>query len=258
MLWLGLAVAVAVMAAVWALSLHLKNASVVDVAWSLLFTPLVWLYMEIAANTGPRGWLLVGLVTAWSLRLGGHIWMRVAAEHPREDSRYAQLRRDWAGGNAAARFLWFFQFQALAAVLLSVPFAIVAVDPTTEVGWWQLAGALLWAIGLGGEALADRQLARFRADSGNRGRVCQAGLWRYSRHPNYFFEWVIWVAFFVYAAGSPGGGWTVYAPIAMLYILLRVTGVPAAEASSLQSRGERYREYQRTTSVFVPWFRRLA
>jgi steroid 5-alpha reductase family enzyme len=100
-------------------------------------------------------------------------------------------------------------------------------------------------------------LHRFKANPANRGRTCQAGLWRYSRHPNYFFEWVVWVGFFVFALGSPWGWTAVASPIVMLYILLFVTGVPAAEAASLRSRGDEFRAYQHTTSTFVPWLRKV-
>jgi steroid 5-alpha reductase family enzyme len=110
-----------------------------------------------------------------------------------------------------------------------------------------------WAVGLPGEAVADAQLARCKRDPSRRGRTCREGLWRYSRHPNYFFEWVIWVGFFVVALGSPWGWTTVIAPALMLHLLLHVTGIPAAEAASLRSRGDEFRHYQQTTSAFVPW-----
>jgi steroid 5-alpha reductase family enzyme len=104
-----------------------------------------------------------------------------------------------------------------------------------------------------GEALADAQLAAFKRDAANRGRVCEAGLWRYSRHPNYFFEWLIWVAYFVFAVGSPWGWVALIGPASILYLLLRVTGIPMTEEQSLRSRGDAYRRYQRTTSAFIPW-----
>jgi steroid 5-alpha reductase family enzyme len=113
---------------------------------------------------------------------------------------------------------------------------------------------VLWLGAIAGEALADRQLQRFKADPANRGAVCQRGLWRYSRHPNYFFEWLVWVAYFVMALASPWGWLTLYCPALMLYFLLRVTGIPLTEQLSLQARGTAYAEYQRRTSAFVPWW----
>ena len=107
---------------------------------------------------------------------------------------------------------------------------------------------------LAGESAADRQLEAFRRDPANRGKTCRVGLWRVSRHPNYFFEWLVWVAYFVFALASPWGWVTIYCPALMLFFLFRVTGIPATEAQALKSRGEDYRQYQRTTSAFFPWF----
>jgi steroid 5-alpha reductase family enzyme len=120
------------------------------------------------------------------------------------------------------------------------------------------AGAALWLFALLGESAADLQLARFKADPSTRGRVCDVGLWRLSRHPNYFFEWLVWCAYFLFALPSPWGWTTVSCPLLMLYFLFRVTGIPATEEQALRSRGEAYRRYQRTTSAFVPWVRRSA
>ena len=117
------------------------------------------------------------------------------------------------------------------------------------------AAVALWAVAIVGEAAADRQLDRFKRDPANRGRLCDVGLWRYSRHPNYFFEFVIWISYALYAAGSPFGWSGIVSPALILYFLFRVTGIPLTEAQALRSRGEAYRRYQETTSVFVPWFR---
>ena len=117
-------------------------------------------------------------------------------------------------------------------------------------------GIALWLFAVAGESLADYQLKQFKADSANHGQVCQIGLWHYSRHPNYFFEWLIWVAWFIFALGSPYGWMAVVCPLLMLYFLFKVTGIPATEAQALRTRGEEYRRYQQTTSVFVPWFKR--
>jgi steroid 5-alpha reductase family enzyme len=254
----GLALALVVMTLAWLLAERVRNASLVDVAWSFLFTPLVWLYVWVGGQDGPRQILMATLVSVWSLRLGWHLMVRVMADHPREDSRYEQLRRDWSGTRVSLRFFWFFQAQALAAVGLTGPMAVVAADSEMSIGSLQLAGAALWLFGVLGEGVADWQLSRFRSHPRNHGEVCREGLWRYSRHPNYFFEWVVWCGFFVVALGSPGGVPTIYAPLLVLYILLAVTGVPTSEAASLRSRGDKYRAYQRTTSVFVPWFPRPA
>jgi steroid 5-alpha reductase family enzyme len=172
-----------------------------------------------------------------------------------EDARYAALRQ--ARGRAANRwFFWFFQAQALLVALLSWPVAAAASDPNPTISPLMWIGAALWMAAVVGESVADRQLSAFKAVPANRGRTCRAGLWRYSRHPNYFFEWLVWVAYAIVATPSPGGWLAWFCPALMLYFLYRVTGIPATEAQALKSRGEEYRDYQRTTSAFVPWLPR--
>jgi steroid 5-alpha reductase family enzyme len=127
-------------------------------------------------------------------------------------------------------------------------------DPRLHLGFSDWLGFSVWLVAILGESLADRQLAAFKADPSNRGKVCSAGLWKFSRHPNYFFEWLVWVALFLFALPAPWGWTTIFAPALMLFFLLRVTGIPYTEQQSLRSRGEAYRSYQRTTSAFVPWF----
>ncbi|HTV00155.1 MAG TPA: DUF1295 domain-containing protein [Luteitalea sp.] len=251
----GLVALAALMVAVWGLSVWLRNAGIVDVAWAAMFTPLAVVYAALGHGWPPRQVLLVVIVAVWSLRLAGHLLVRVRAEHPREDSRYAALRAGW-GDNANIRMLLFFEVQALAALVLSVPFAIVAVNPTPAFAGLEWLGVVVWAAGVAGEATADWQLARFKHDPAHRGEVCQEGLWRYSRHPNYFFEWITWCGFALVALGSPGGWLGLPVAPLMFYVMRYGTGVPHAEASSLRSRGDRYRAYQRTTNVFVPGPRR--
>jgi steroid 5-alpha reductase family enzyme len=166
-----------------------------------------------------------------------------------------QLRREW-GGNLPLKFLVFFQAQALLAMVLSAPFLLAALNPEARLSGFEYAGAALWAVAFVGELTADWQLARFKSDPASRGRTCRVGLWRYSRHPNYFFEWLIWVGFATFAMGSPYGWAGLVSPLLMLFFLFRVTGIPATEAQALRSRGEDYRRYQRTTSAFVPWLRK--
>jgi steroid 5-alpha reductase family enzyme len=247
----GLLFLALLMVAVWGLSLVLRNAGIVDVAWSASFVPVVAGYVWLADGWLPRALVMLAIVTLWSLRLASHLWVRVAAEHPHEDSRYAALRAAW-GPSANARMLAFFEVQAVAALVLTVPFAIAATNATPAFSWIEWVGMAVWAVGFTGEAIADRQLARFRGIPANKGRVCQEGLWRYSRHPNYFFEWIVWCGFGLFALGSPGGWMGLHVIPLMFYVMRHGTGVPHAEASSLRSRGEQYRAYQRTTNVFFP------
>ncbi len=249
----GVALAAALMAAAFLVAVRIRNFSIVDVAWSALFTPLVVLYAALAQGYPQRRALIAAMVALWSLRLAAHLGARIFSLHPAEEGRYVELRRRWST-SLNRRFFLFFQAQGLLAALLSLPFLLACVDRRESLGGFEVAGAALFVLALAGESVADRQLAAFKAGPRNRGRTCRGGLWRYSRHPNYFFEWLVWVAYSVFAWPSPGGWATPYAPAVMLYFLFRVTGIPATEQQALRSRGDDYREYQRTTSAFVPWF----
>jgi steroid 5-alpha reductase family enzyme len=150
----------------------------------------------------------------------------------------------------------FFQLQALAALLLALPFLVVATAPSPLPAWAAVAAVAVWLVAVGGESLADRQLAAWRGEPANKGRTCRAGLWRYSRHPNYFFEWLHWFTYPLLAVGA-GHAWVTWlGPVVMLATLLKGTGIPYTEQQALRSRGDDYRAYQRTTSMFVPWFPR--
>ena len=241
------------MAALWALQVQTRDASHVDVGWAYLLGFLALLDAALGGGSAAHRALIAVLGGVWSLRLGTYLLVnRVLGKE--EDGRYRELRRRW-GDRANSRFFVFFQAQALLDVVFSVPFLLVAFDGGA-LGPLQWAGVALWLVGMLGEAAADRQLASWRADPANRGLTCRAGLWRTSRHPNYFFEWLIWVAFALVALPAPYGWLGLVAPALLLFFLFRVTGIPATEAQALRSRGEDYRSYQRETSVFVPWFPR--
>jgi steroid 5-alpha reductase family enzyme len=231
---------------------RLDNYGFVDVAWSYAFALLAVFYAGFGNGWMPRRVLLATMAGLWSLRLGTHLLRRVAGHHPVEDGRYVQLRQDWAG-NFGPKMFGFFQLQAASVVLLGVPFLLPVLNPAAGLHPLEIAGVALWLVALAGESLADAQLAAFKRDPANKGRVCAAGLWRYSRHPNYFSEWLVWVAYLVFALGSPGGGLAVIGPAAILYLLLRVTGIPLTEEQAVRSKGDAYRRYQQTTSAFVPW-----
>lgn len=245
----GLGAALVLMFGLWALHLRLSNAGVVDVGW----TVSIGIQALVAALMGagdPTRRAIVGAVgVLWSLRLGLHLFVRVFGEA--EDARYAEIRARW-GGNVRLKFLAFFLFQGFLATLLAGPFFVAAMDPSPALHPFLLAGVALAALAVLGEGTADAQLRRFKADPANRGTVCRVGLWSWSRHPNYFFDWLVWCAFVLLALGSPWGWLTVVSPALMLYFLLRVTGIPATEAHAVRSRGEAYRQYQREVSAFVP------
>jgi steroid 5-alpha reductase family enzyme len=188
----------------------------------------------------------------WSLRWTSYLSFTRVLGHP-EEGRYVQLRKEWKT-RLNLRFLFFFEFQALLDLVLSVPFLLGRLDPRIPLGLYETCGAAIWIVGMAGEVLADAQLSGFKKNPATRGKICSVGLWKYSRHPNYFFEWTIWVGYALFALGSPCGWLGLLAPVLILYFLLGLTGIPATEAQALRSRGQAYREYQRTTSAFVPWF----
>jgi steroid 5-alpha reductase family enzyme len=247
----ALAALCAAFAVVYAVARRIDNYSIVDIAWSYAFAVLAAIYALLGAGWPVRRAMVAAMVTAWSLRLGTHLLVRIARKHPVEDGRYVQLRKDWAAG-FKSRMAGFFQMQAVSVVLLGIPFLAACSNPVPAVGALEWAGAALWLIAISGEALSDAQLAHFKGDPRSAGRVCDAGFWRYSRHPNYFFEWLIWVSYFVFGCASPWGWIGIISPACILYLLLRVTGIPMTEEQSVRSKGDAYRRYQERTSAFVP------
>lgn len=253
-LWLVLWATIAACGIQTVLWLHYRRtdrADWVDAGWAASLGLAALIYGVLGPGEPARRILVAGLGCAWGLRLSAHLVRRIAGGP--EDGRYLQLKAEWKT-NLPLKFFFFFQFQALLAVALSVPFLWPVLDPRPGIGLLAWVGAGLALVSIVGETLADAQLRRFKSSPVHKGQVCRVGLWGVSRHPNYFFEWLIWVAFAVMAWSSPWG-WTALAcPALMLYFLLRVTGIPLTEAQSLRSRGEAYARYQQEVSAFVPWF----
>lgn len=248
---LEVGVAVLLFFITWVLSVRLNNYSLVDITWSYAFTVAALLALLLSDGYDVRRALALGMASIWSLRLGTHVLLRVSAHHPKEDPRYKILRSRWPQ-KTAQHFLGFFQIQAFSVAVMSVPFLLAMRSSTPHIAIVEWVGFAVWLIGVVGEATADAQAKRFKDHPANKGKLCKEGLWRYSRHPNYFFESIIWWGFWLFACGSPWGWATFYAPLMMLYFLLRVTGIPITEKVSVQNRGDAYREYQRTTSAFIP------
>ena len=251
--WIELAVlwllAATMMTLGWLWQRSHANAGIVDALWAGgLGGSAVLLALLGDGSRLPRVVLAI-LGGLWGLRLALHLWKRIRGEP--EDGRYQNLRAHWDGSQL--KFFAFFQFQAALIVLFALPFLAAARNPR-GFGPWLLVGMAIWLISVIGESIADRQLARFRADPANRGRTCQDGLWRYSRHPNYFFEWVHWFAYVCIAIGSPIA-WLAWAGPVVMYVFLRwISGIPYTETQALRSRGDDYRAYQRSTSMLIPWF----
>ena len=239
----------------WVVSEKIKNAGLVDVVWALSFSVFAGFYFLRLNAQGLRAWLLLAIVFVWSLRLASYLLIRFLKHVDVEDKRYDKMRQTWKP-QRALKFFFMFQFQALLAWLLSLPFLFFFLYPKDHFGYAEILGLALWAVGLMGESAADNQLAQFKDNPKNKGKTCDVGLWNYSRHPNYFFEWVIWVAYGVICYGSSNTVFGFASCALILFLFLKVSGVPLAEEQSLKSRGDEYRRYQAKTSAFVPWFKK--
>lgn len=253
---LGLALVEALFLPLYVLQLRTGDATAVDAGWAVSLALLAGLYAALAPGSLENRLLMALTAGLAFLRVAWVVGRRVGHG---EDRRYRDLRTKWREcGGERGRFFVFYQAQAFLALGLSGTFLLACFnrhDGLEPLAW---AGAGLWLVAAMGEAAADRQLTRFKSDPANKGKTMRSGLWRYSRHPNYFFQGVSWVAYALIACSAPWGWLAWLAPVLMLYLIVFVTGIPPAEEQALRSRGEDYRRYQRATSAFVPWFPRAA
>ena len=237
------AIAAALQLVLWLVQLRTRNAGIVDVGWALSFSLVVALFAW-RAETPVSAWLPIAIVVvAWSVRLALHLVARGAARAP-EDGRYAELRTRWRQW----RFFVFFQAQAALTGVLATAFVVPFVaPPVSELRW---LGIAISVVGIAGEAIADAQLARFkRTQTG----VCDVGLWAYSRHPNYFFEWCVWIGYAIYGlAYLPWGAIALVGQAIIVGSIFGVTGIPPTEKQAVRSKGDAYRAYQKRVSRFIP------
>ncbi len=249
------------MAAAWAVYRRTKNAGWIDAIWTFGtgFAGAAAALAPIAAAPTPRQWIVAALTALWSIRLGLHITHR--NRHRPDDPRYANMLADW-GADAYRNLFLLLQKQAWCGSVLVATIFIAARRPGDSLLASDLIGGALVLVALAGEAIADNQLRVFVSDPANRGRVCDIGLWGLSRHPNYFFEWLAWLAYPIIAIDLGGGypwGWMTLAGPAMMYALLvYVSGIPPLEAHMMQSRGDAFERYRARTNAFFPWIRRGA
>jgi len=248
------ALAAALQLVLWIVQQRTRNAGIVDVGWAGSFA-LVALVFAWRADPTIAVWAWAPacvIVIAWSVRLTGYLIARGAARSP-EEGRYVDLRRRW-GKSASLKFFVFFQAQAALVGILSIAFAIPFVEaPWLGSGTVRSAGLLISIIGIVGESIADAQLRRFKRDPDHKGQVCDVGLWSWSRHPNYFFEWCYWVGLAVYGlAFWPWGLVGVIGQGIIVASIFGVTGIPPTEAQAVRSKGDAYRDYQKRVSRFVP------
>ncbi len=244
----------ALMAGAWLVQQRTGNSGWVDTIWTFSLGIVgagSALWPVGGAATNVRQWLVAALVVVWSLRLGAHIAARTAKIT--DDPRYAAFAKEW-GVDSPRKMFIFLQNQGFGSIPLVFAIFVASRFPSGALRLQDTLGALILFIAIAGESLADAQLKSFRENPANSGRVCDIGLWRWSRHPNYFFEWFGWLAYPVIAISPeyPWGWATLLAPVFMYWILVYVTGIPPLEQQMLRSRGERYRDYQSRTSMFFP------
>jgi steroid 5-alpha reductase family enzyme len=231
----------------WGYSLYKANVNIVDSLWPLMFLVMTSVVLLSLENVTYRSLVIFMLVLIWSLRLALHLSMRNWGKQ--EDHRYRQIRQRNLPHFGYKSLYIVFGLQALLAWIISVPL-LTAMTALAHIFWIDLLAVLLWLTGFMFESVADYQLVRFRRFNSNKGRVLNTGLWRYSRHPNYFGEFCIWWSFYLFAA-SAGAWWTVFAPIIMTVLLLRVSGVSLME-KDIQQRRPEYEQYIKLTNSFFP------
>ncbi|MBS7530809.1 DUF1295 domain-containing protein [Hazenella sp. IB182353] len=239
------------MTCIWFIAQRIHDLSIVDIAWGGGFVLLSWIGLGYVSEPTTRQIILTILVTIWGLRLSGYIYIRGRGKE--EDYRYQDMRKRWGDRVALISFVRVYMFQGVILFLLSFPlFIVYTMDNGSSLGWLDYLGITLWLIGFGFEAISDQQLYRFKQNPNNKGKVIQSGLWKYTRHPNYFGESLLWWGIFMLALAVPYGIATVYAPIALTFLLLKVSGVPLLEKKYMQK--PEFREYAKRTNQFIPWF----
>jgi steroid 5-alpha reductase family enzyme len=240
----------AIMALAWALERKSGKSGWIDAIWSFSVGLGSVIAVVLADAPWQRRSAILILILAWSLRLGLHIAQRSMGHG--EDPRYAKLIKEW-GEKASSRLFWFLQIQALAAFMLVLAVYLAAVSRPAFPSFWDIIAVVIIAIALIGEALSDAQLAQFRRTPEAKTEICETGLWAYSRHPNYFFEWLFWCAWPLMAiTASPWSWLSLIAPIQMYWLLVHVSGIPPLEEHMLKSRGEKFRALQRRVNAFFP------
>jgi steroid 5-alpha reductase family enzyme len=239
----------------WIWATRIRNYSIVDVFWAFNFAVIAIIIFSLSNGNETRKIITCSLVILWSLRLGLHLATRVFSHIKEEEGRYKKLREEWSK-NPNIKFFIFFQMQALSSVMLALPFFLITNNKDPQISIIEYTGAIIWLTAIIGEGISDWQLKQFKKDPANKGRVCDAGLWHHSRHPNYFFQLMIWIGVLIFALPSHYGWLAIICPLSIAYLIFKVTGIPMTEEQAVRSKGEAYKKYQHTTSVFIPWFKK--
>tara|TARA_B100000029_G_C17543028_1_gene947403 strand:- start:609 stop:1379 length:771 start_codon:yes stop_codon:yes gene_type:complete len=245
----GLGLSLALMTGLWLVSLSIRNVAIIDIFWSLTILAIGWVYVLESELFALRQLLVFVFLHLWSIRLAFYLGRRSWGQP--EDKRYRAMR-DARG----SRFRWtslfiVFWLQAGLAWLVSLPLLFV-FQANGPLDWIDVVAATLFLIGLFFEVIGDWQMHRFRSDPNSVGQVCDVGLWRYTRHPNYFGEALLWWGFWFFALGRSAPPWSVLSPLLLTFMLLRVSGVRLLEQSLVKEKPS-YRDYVRRTPAFVPW-----
>ncbi|NIQ98523.1 MAG: DUF1295 domain-containing protein [Desulfuromonadales bacterium] len=245
----ALTIILLVMTATFVVAMIIKDNSIVDIVYGLAFLLSCWAAFLCCGEAHPRALLALGLVTLWGGRLAGHIFLRKRGEE--EDFRYRQWREEWGALFVPRSFLQIFMLQGAVVFIVALPVFLVIRQPGGGLGWLDLLGTLVWLLGFTFEAVGDFQLMRFKSDPSNKGRIMQSGLWRYTRHPNYFGEATLWWGLFFIALGVPYGWVAVVSPLLIDFLLLKVSGIPMLEAK--YEGDPEFEAYKQRTNTFFPW-----
>jgi steroid 5-alpha reductase family enzyme len=231
-----------------------NNYGVIDVGWGLLSIVLSAVIFYNSPGSAVMKIFAFGFSLVWGGRLAYYLFTtRILSGHP-EDKRYTAFRKDYGDAVHRKFFTNVFLLQGVLGFLLIPPFVFLSMDTSQDLGIFHFAGVVVFIVGILGETLADKQLHSFSKIAENKGKVCEIGLWKYTRHPNYFFEWVVWLGIGIASLGSPNGIYGMWSPLMMYILLVYVSGVPYAEKYSLLSRGEAFKDYQARVNAFFPWF----
>ncbi|UOG54682.1 DUF1295 domain-containing protein [Leptospira noguchii] len=243
---------IVLMTILWRVGKKINNYSIVDVGWGLSISTAAIVYFWLGDGFVLRAAQITSIVAFWGWRLSLFILVtRVFKGH--EDARYTSFRDEYGEKVDQKFFTNVFQLQGFLALLLSQIFLFPNMNDNPNINDFEIVGLIFFVFAVLGESLADFQLSEFKKNS-NKQQVCNIGLWKYSRHPNYFFEWLVWVSFGIYSLGSPYGWVGLISPIVMFILLTKVTGIPLNEKGQIKSKGDTYLEYIRKTNAFFPWF----
>lgn len=239
------------MNAIFILALRLKDNSIVDIAYGAAFVLVGWSTFVLYGSAHPRQMLVLALITLWGVRLAGHIYLRKQGESG-EDSRYRQWREAWAKTFVWRSWLQIFMLQGAVVFLVAMPLLLIMRQPGPALGLLDVLGGVIWLIGFMFEAVGDWQLLRFKHNPAHRGHMMRQGLWRYTRHPNYFGEATLWWGIWLIALAAPWGAFAVISPLLINFLLLKVSGIPMLEAK--YENHPEFADYKQRTNAFFPWF----